>query len=289
MSAGHVLATGLILAESKKRGALSLADRMFIAGTAELLRAAFCMAWIVLFEKDKRVEYRREYLLLGGLSSYHSFAWLFGSQEVSAVMLQILGQSKTFFVFVLSVAALGRRYTRTQWVSQAVLLGGLVFPVLVESYHKGKFAKEEGGGGEQMMYSVLVVSGCLAGAFSGVYFEKTVKRKVKSPWKNALNYSISSAGASYAVMLYSMGVDGKAPAMSLRPVGSLVLLKTTEGLLSAYIVIRYSTLAKALIVVFSTCVLSIPLSLYFGEKVSADKWISLAVVITALGMFNYPA
>lgn len=286
LSGVALFATYATLYETKSGPRLSSADQLFVSTLAELLKCFLCFCGAKLLARQKSLGYSREYVLFGMLSSYQSFVWLFVAQRLSGVVLQILGHSKTFFVFVLSMLLLRRKYSRAKMVSQLLLFFGLILPCLVMVAQMNPSQVAGSMTTDNFLCSLFTLSACLSGAFSGVLFEKTVKQKVTSKWAGSFNYSVSSFLVSLVSLLAVLAVTSERVAFSWRPLGSLIFFKMVESLICGYVVMRYSSVMKALMVMFSTCVLSIPVSWQFNEAIEPTSVISLAVIVCALVLFN---
>ncbi|KAI5172357.1 solute carrier family 35 (UDP-sugar transporter), member A1/2/3 [Nematocida sp. LUAm3] len=271
-----------------KRGEkLNTTENAFSILISDLLRALFSYLFMCIYEKQYKIVYVKEYLVCGFLSFFQSLAWLFSYQYIFAIISQILTSSRSLFVFLLSSVVFRKRYTKTQWFSQMILLFGLFLPFLYDSYIKpaGSF-EAQAKGNYNLLYIALVVLACLSSAFNGVYFEKTIKKKKISLWSNGFNYSISTIGFSFLFLIFhfsffsgSINEFGKIFKMSI--------LRTIEGLVYSYVIVYYGALLKSFLQIVLHAFISIILAFHMEEKISFIQILSLGITMGAIAIFKY--
>ncbi|KAI5189957.1 hypothetical protein NECID01_0752 [Nematocida sp. AWRm77] len=277
-----------IMYETKRSGHMQSVDRLFIGAMSELLKCGVSLGclWAEQRGKKKALGYTKEYCLFGVFSSYQCFVWLFVAQQLPSMVLQIVGHSKTFFVFLLSMAILRRKYSQIKMVSQAGLFAGLVLPALVAVSQMDGKDMVKGFTATNCVCSLFALSACFSGALSGVLFEKTVKKSITCIWAGFFNYSISSFFVSLASLVVASVLTKESLCYTWRPMLSLIVLRMVESLLCGYIVIKYSLVTKVLMTVFSTCALSIPLAWQFSEPIDFSSVVSLVIIVCSLVLFN---
>lgn len=258
-----------------------------IASISVLAEMAKCALCLLMTRGQKRKNYTYKYLVLGGCSSFQAQGNILLVGKMSAVFFQTLWYSQTLFVFFLSILILKRKYRPVHYLSQLLLFGGLLLAALDSTWEVSPSTPQEKYGAiwRSTKYFGLGLLLRLTGAASYVYFEKEIKRKKIDVWTNALYFSFSTLVVSAAffaglVCFCTSRIENLTAILKLAPI------KTVEGLFIAYTISKQSALFRTMFYVLGTCILSIPMSLLFGESISGYTVASLVIVLASFVMFS---
>ncbi|OAG29188.1 solute carrier family 35 (UDP-sugar transporter), member A1/2/3 [Nematocida displodere] len=280
LSLANVVILYLLLFVTKTAGALTTTDKFAVTFLGESLKAVVCYL-MMRWKEKKPFVYNKKYLLIGAFSSFQSFTALKATQVLPAILLQIIWQSRTFFVFLLSHLILNRKYSRMQVFSQVVLFVALMLPLCDEEISVfGVKALSA-----TLAWAIVAATSCLSSAISSVYFEKIVKTSGTGMWEGSLNYSLSVALISGLGALAS--ISSKTEIRNAPVVLTMSVLRCAEGVVIVNLVTIYSTLYRSLVSALCTGILSIPVAIQFEEKITGLGIASLGMIVVSLGLFNY--
>ncbi|KAI5189918.1 solute carrier family 35 (UDP-sugar transporter), member A1/2/3 [Nematocida minor] len=276
----------LTLYFTKKNGDLNSTERIFVGGLTEFIKAVVCFLLGYWFEGYKTTEYMPEYIISGILSSFQSFSWIYSGQKFTSIILQILSQSKIFFVYIMATAFLKKKYTKLQSFSQCTLLLGIFVPFIANMIYKGDKLTLD-----VISYFDYAVAASLpfVSACSGIYFEKYVMHKVGSKWKNAVNYSITSAAVSFLGCVIAFMITNETVRFShMNSILFISFIKSLDSLLFGYIILHYTTLMRVFITLAMGTLISIVSTIQFNEEMSISKLVSITVTVSSIALFHLP-
>ncbi|KAH9385686.1 uncharacterized protein NEMAJ01_0582 [Nematocida major] len=272
---------------SKTTRTLGSAEQVLVGGISELAKAVICFACSYWREGYESTEYFKEYLVSGVLSSFQSFSWIVVGNTFTSVILQISSQSKAFFTFIMAVVFLKRKYVPLQYFSQVFFVMGIFVPLLIDRYTATEPASTTKS--NTLFEYLMLVSLPVLSACSGIFFESCICRKIRSKWKNAVNYSITSTAVSFlacAIMCAGFGFSVKPE--NLKKILALSSVKTLDSLLFGYIIIYYATLPRVFITLTVSSMISLLMSLQFSEPLTAVKLTSVGVTFASIALFYVP-
>lgn len=273
---------------SKTGRRMSGTESAVVVLLADVIRAFLCFLLRSLYERENKIVYHKEYLLCGLLSFFQSVTWLFSIQSVYVFALQIISNTRIVFVFLLSVAFLNRKYSWWQWMAQIGIVIGIVCPHAWERYISS--AQKEDSKSEAfhtILYLGFVTLSCLSSAFSGVYFEMTIKKRKIPFWSNSMYYSISGVIISFMYLASATAFKRDIKTISITGKMSLIILfKVLEGFVYSYVILNYAAIVKAFIQLVLNCFISIVMSLHLGEPIRWPSLVSLAIIVLSVIVFN---
>lgn len=271
---------------TKDRKGFNTPERIFVGGVSELIKTVVCFSVAYYKEKGyRKTEYFPEYVICGILSSFQSFSWIHSGQKFPSSMVQIFSYGKVFFVYVMAMLLLKRKYTLLQSAAQVLLVLGMAIPLLTElALSKTTVLREQ----SLVDYSVLL-SLPVSSAFSGIFFEKSISKKIGSRWKNAVNYSGTSSFLSFmACAAICIVSEERVRYEKMRDILFVGVVKSFDSLLFGYIIIYYTTLMR----VFATTVVSILITLLtsyqFKEEITVGKGIAMGITTFSIALFHLP-
>lgn len=273
---------------TKEKKDINSAERIFVGGVTEIIKAAVCCFGAYWKENGNgygKSEYMPEYVVCGILSSFQSFSWIHAGQKFPTFILQIFGHGKIFFVYILARIVLKRRYTVLQSISQVILILGISIPLLSEVV----FLKRTTLLDQSVIDYFLLMCLPVSSAFSGIYFEKSIVKKIGSKWKNAVNYSVTSSFVSFMVCgMVCMCTSDRVRYDKMGDLLFVSFIKSFDSLLFGYIVIYYSTLIRVFVTIIASTVISIIMSYQFKEEITPAKGLSMTVTILSIILFHVP-
>lgn len=265
---------------------LSGLENTLVIFISDLLRVLVCFILRSILESNQKMSYPKEYLIFGGLSFFQSLIWLFSFQNLFVFILQIVANTRSIFVFLLSLALLKKKYSFSKWLAQIFLLFGIIFPFTWEVLVEKKISLNNEYASEKWIYPLLIILSCLSSAFSSVYFEMTVKKRRILFWTNSLYYSGSGLVVSLIYLVISIILRENRSIALFGKISILVLFKVLEGFIYSYIMINYSAIVKPFMQLVLNCIISIFMSLHLKEPIPWYRGVSLGIIVFAVIIFN---
>ncbi|OAG29165.1 hypothetical protein NEIG_01450 [Nematocida sp. ERTm5] len=262
---------------------LSAHENILIGGISELIKALVCFTCSFYREGYESAEYLKGYMISGILSSLQSLTWMQVSQIFPNLIVLISAQTRIFFVFLMAIVFLNRRYTKIQYSSQGLLLLGVFTPLI---FGESESFKSESSSfiDYLMLVSLPILSAC-----TGIVFEVFVAPKMKSKWKSAVNHSGTSAAISFLI-IFCIFCAGKLNISydHIKEIMFVSLVKSGDSLVFGYFVIKYTTLIRILITLAISPLSSFIISYQFSEDITGVKIASVAVILLSILMFHIP-
>ncbi|KAI5132616.1 hypothetical protein NEAUS04_0613 [Nematocida ausubeli] len=258
---------------------LNTAEQIAVGGISELIKAVTCFIFLYFTEEYESTEYLPGYLVSGILSSLQSVTWMQVSQAFPNLIVLISSQSKIFFVFLMAIVFMRRRYVLLQYFAQLTLLLGIFMPVIL----KGTSSLNN-----TIFEYVMLVGLPILSAYTGVVFEMWIAPRLKSRWKSAVNHAATSAFFSFLISAVLFANGHAIRYENVQSVATLSLVKSVDSIVFGYFIIYYTTLVRMLIILAISPVLSILISYQFEEAITPDRIIGVAITFASILLFHLP-
>ncbi|KAI5160088.1 hypothetical protein NEAUS03_0860 [Nematocida ausubeli] len=258
---------------------LNTAEQIAVGGISELIKAVTCFIFLYFTEEYRSTEYLPGYLVSGILSSLQSVTWMQVSQAFPNLIVLISSQSKIFFVFLMAIVFMRRKYVLLQYFAQLTLLLGIFMPVIL----KGTSSLNN-----TIFEYVMLVSLPILSAYTGVVFEMWIAPRLKSKWKSAVNHAATSAFFSFLISAVLFANGHAIRLENVQSIATLSLVKSVDSIVFGYFIIYYTTLVRMLIILAISPVLSILISYQFEEAITADRIIGVAITFASILLFHLP-
>ncbi|EHY66001.1 hypothetical protein NERG_00697 [Nematocida ausubeli] len=258
---------------------LNTAEQIAVGGISELIKAVTCFIFLYFTEEYESTEYLPGYLVSGILSSLQSVTWMQVSQAFPNLIVLISSQSKIFFVFLMAIVFMRRRYVLLQYFAQLTLLLGIFMPVIL----KGTSSLNN-----TIFEYVMLVGLPILSAYTGVVFEMWIAPRLKSKWKSAVNHAATSAFFSFLISAVLFANGHSIRLENVQSVATLSLVKSVDSIVFGYFIIYYTTLVRMLIILAISPVLSILISYQFEEAITPDRIIGVAITFASILLFHLP-
>jgi len=209
---------------------------------------------------------------------------------ISAPALQALGQTKTIFTAVLAMLVLKRKFTRFQWLSFFLLVGGVI---LVEHQDESSQSEELVASGFDRFIGVTtsIVAAFLSG-FAGIFLERNFTTGNTSIWAKNFHLAIASMPFQLFLMVEfdrtKIIEDGAFHGFHADTL--LVIFLVSFGGLLTGVVIKYAgNILKSFAGALAILLTDFVAMALFAYKPTGLFWIGMVGVCTAVTMYGLPA
>ena len=217
--------------------------------------------------------------------------------NLTAPIFQVTYQGKLVTTALVSVVMLQRRYSFQQWVCLVGISLGVATVVLGESTKKTNNA-----GGNLFVGLVSVTIACMSSALAGVYFEKVLKKPVKSDsteqqqpaslWMRNMQlafFSVCIAMVQYMGKPVKPEDAGKSFLHGFSAwVWILVGLQAGGGLLVAAVIKYADNVLKGLATGVSVVVSTLLSCVFFGTSLTGQFSVGAVVILSSVYFFSNP-
>mmetsp|Transcript_34911 Transcript_34911/g.57527 ORF Transcript_34911/g.57527 Transcript_34911/m.57527 type:complete len:442 (-) Transcript_34911:117-1442(-) len=236
-----------------------------------------------------------------GLFTAQNFLGYLALSNLPPATYQLLSQGKILTTAAFSVALLGKALTRAQWVSLALLLGGVAAVQTSGGGGRRGAAAAAAAAGDPVKGVLAVFTICAAAGLAGVYFEKLLKGSARSVWARNVQLAGLSLPLALARLQFQQGAavaaaaaagqqHGEVPMTFLTGfdgwVWAVVILQAAGGLIVAAVLKHADNILKCF-ATSASVILSCVASVFLFDFVPTKIFVVGAVtVLAATYMYN---
>lgn len=213
--------------------------------------------------------------------------------NLDAATYQILYQLKMLTTALFSATLLGRRFTRTKWLSLVVLTGGVaVVQISGSSDHSSSESDSENEDRNRLVGLISVLCAACTSGFSGVYFERILKGSETSLWIRNIQMGIPSMIiACITIFLHdSNEISRKGFFVGYSPVVVGVITVQAVGGLIVAVVVKYAdNVLKVFASSFSILLSCIISAVAFDFRPNSMFLCGAFLVVLSTAMYSKPA
>lgn len=208
--------------------------------------------------------------------------------NLDAATYQILYQLKILTTAIFSATMLGRKFSRTKWLSLVVLTCGVgIVQVSGSSDHEASEDEDR----NRFVGLVAVLSAACTSGFSGVYFEKILKGSDITVWIRNIQMGLPSVCIALATVLVEDAeeVSRRGFFAGYSPVVALVITVQAAGGLIVAVVVKYAdNVLKVFATSFSILLSCIISALLFDFRPNLWFLVGAFMVILSTAMYSKP-